>query len=99
MKSALRNNPNNFLIDLEKSLLEELSYVANLEAEFWSVKSRISCVVEGDRNTVFFHNSNLIRRRRNWTSSLKDHMGNWLNGDHKIASFIRQGFLDLFTTS
>lgn len=99
MQSALRNNPNNFLIDLEKSLLEELSSVANLEAEFWSIKSRISCVVEGDRNTVFFHNSNLIHRRRNWTSSLKDHMSNWLNGDHKIASFIRQGFLDLFTTS
>ena len=26
-------------------------------------------------------------------------MGNWLNGEHEIANFIRQGFLDLFTTS
>lgn len=34
MQSALRNNPNNFLIDLEKSLLDELAVVASLEANF-----------------------------------------------------------------
>lgn len=99
VQSALGVNPNNFLIDLEKSLLKELSSVASLEAEFWSMKARISWVVEGDRNTAFFHNSTLIRRRRNRISNLKDRMGNWLTGDYEIANFIRQGFLELFTTS
>ena len=99
MQSALGNNPNNFLIDLEKSLLDELAVVASLEANFWSMKSRISWVVEGDRNTAFFYNFTLIRCRRNRISSLKDRMGNWLNKDHEIANFIRQGFLELFTTS
>lgn len=96
---ALGNNPNNFLIELEKSLLSELSAIDTLEAEFWSMKSRISWVVEGDRNTAFFHNSTLIQQRRNHITSLKDRMGNWLNGETEIANFIRQGFLDLFTTS
>jgi len=99
IQTALGNNPNNFLIELEKSLLSELSTINTLEAEFWSMKSRISWVVEGDRNTALFHNSTLIRRRRNRITSLKDRMGNWLNGETEIANFIRQGFLDLFTTS
>ncbi|KAK9988325.1 hypothetical protein SO802_028564 [Lithocarpus litseifolius] len=57
---ALGNNPNNFLIDLEKSLLAELTTLADLETKYWSLKSRITWVVEGDRNTTFFHNSALI---------------------------------------
>jgi len=99
VQTALGNNLNNFLIDLEKSLLVELSSVANLEAEFWSMKSRISWVFEGDRNTTFFHNLALICRRRNHISSMKDSMDNWLNGDHEIVDFIKQGFINLFTTS
>ncbi|KAK9983648.1 hypothetical protein SO802_033173 [Lithocarpus litseifolius] len=99
IQTALGNNPNNFLVELEKLLLCELSHIANLEAEFWSMKSRISWVVEGDKNTVFFHNSTLFRRRRNRITSMKDRMGNWLIGEHEISFFIRQGFLDLFTTS
>ena len=89
IQTALANNPNSFLINLEKSLLIELEIVSNLEAEFWSMKSRISWVVEGDRNTAFFHTLALIRRRRNCISSMKDRMGNWLNREHDIANFIR----------
>ena len=99
IQTALGNNLKNLLIELEKLLLSELSVIDTLEAEFWSMKSRISWVVEGDRNTTFFHNSTLIRRRRNRITNLKDRMGNWLNGETEIANFIRQGFLDLFTTS
>lgn len=89
MQTTLGNNPNNFLIYLEKSLLVELPSVANLEAEFWSMKSRIAWVVEGDRNTAFFHNLALIRRKRKHISSMKDSMDNWLNGDQEIADFIK----------
>lgn len=48
---------------------------------------------------MFFHNSTLIRRRRNRITSMKDRMGNWLSGEHEIATFIRKGFLELFITS
>lgn len=89
VQTTLGNNPNNFLIYLEKSLLVELPSVTNLEAEFWSMKSRIAWVVEGDRNTAFFHNLALIRRKRKHISSMKDSMDNWLNGDQEIADFIK----------
>ena len=99
VQTALVNNPNNFLIDLEKSLLTNLSSLANLEVEYWSMKSRITWVIEGDRNTTFFHNLALICWRRNHISSMKDSMVNWLNGDQEIVDYIRQGFIHLFTTS
>ena len=53
------------------------------------MKSRIAWVVEGDRNTAFFHNLALIRRKRNHISSMKDSMDNWLNGDQEITDFIK----------
>ena len=98
--SKLRlESPNEFLIELERSLRSELVEISELEADFWSMKACISWVVEGDKNTAFFHTSTLMRRRRNHIVSMKDRMGNWLNNEQDIAIFIRRGFLELFTTS
>ena len=63
------------------------------------MKAHISWMVEGDHNTSFFHTSTLVRRRRNKIHALKDHMGNWLQGDREVAEHIRKGFMDLFSTS
>ena len=49
------------------------------------MKARITWVVEGDRNMAFFHNSALIRRRRNHITSMKDRSGSWLNGEQAIV--------------
>lgn len=57
--------PNNYLIDLERELRDELLEVSKLEEEFWAMKARILWLVEGDRNTSFFHTSVLVHRRRN----------------------------------
>ena len=99
VQMVLANRPNNFLIDLEKSLRVELSEISKQEEEFWSMKARISWMVKGDRNTAFFHTLALVCRRRNHITKMKDRIRNWLNGERDIAEFIRQGFIDLFTTS
>ena len=52
-------------------------------------------MVEGDRNTTFFHNSVLICRRKNRITCMKDSIGNWITGDRQVADFIRQGFIQL----
>ena len=52
-------------------------------------------MVEGDRNTNFFHNSVLIRRRKNRITCMKDSIGNWITGDRQVANFIRQGFIQI----
>ena len=63
------------------------------------MKARISWVVEGDRNSSFFHTFALVRRRRNKIHALKDRMGNWLQGDREVAEHIRKEFMDLFSSS
>ena len=89
VQSVLANRPSSFLINLEKGLRVEYSEVMRLEEGFWSMKSCITWIIEGDRNTAFFHTSALVRRRRNKITCIKDGVGNWLNGDSVIVEFIR----------
>ena len=63
------------------------------------MKSRITWLVKGDKNTAFYHTSTLVRRNRNRISCLKDHLGNWMNEVGKIANFIRNGYSELFTVT
>jgi len=63
------------------------------------MKARITWLVEGDRNTFFFHTSALVRRRRNRISCIKDRARNWIHGERDIADFLRLGFIELFSSS
>ena len=96
---ALSNNPNNFMSCLEQELRTELAEVSKLEEEFWAMKSRITWLVKGDRNTSFYHTSALVRRSRNCINCLKDNKGNWLTEESDIANYIKTGFASLFMTS
>lgn len=98
IQECLSQKPNSFLIDLEGKFRLEYAEVAKLEEEFWAIKARILWLVKGDRSTSFYHTSTLVRCKRNHILCMKDKVGNWLNGEREIASFIRQGFLDLFTS-
>ena len=95
---SLAASPNTRLINLEKMLRSEFAKVAKLEEEFWAMKSRILWLVEGDRNTSFYHTAALVHRRRNRIVCMQDRMGNWIDGNREISEFIREGFLDLFTS-
>lgn len=63
------------------------------------MKARITWLIEGDKNTGFFHTSALVWRRRNRISCLKDQVGNWINGDREVAHFLRCGYAELFISS
>ena len=91
--------PSNSLLDLENNLLKELDVVLGQEQELWSLKSRINWMIQGDRNTAFFHVSTLIRRKRNQILAIKNGVGDWLYAEGEIMDFIRKGFIDTFTTS
>ena len=96
---ALANGPNSFLIRLDKQLSEEFWEVNQQEEEFWSVKSRYNWLIQGDRNTAFFHTSTMIRRKRNKISCLKDRVGNIIHEKEEIAVLLRDGFSSIFETS
>ncbi|GMI80935.1 hypothetical protein like AT1G43760 [Hibiscus trionum] len=51
-----------FLIDLEKELKLDLAKVLKDEESLWRQKSRNSWILDGDRNTRFFHASTIVRR-------------------------------------
>uniref|UniRef100_A0A2N9I899 Reverse transcriptase domain-containing protein n=1 Tax=Fagus sylvatica TaxID=28930 RepID=A0A2N9I899_FAGSY len=71
---SLASSPNSFLVNLEKQLRLEFLDILQLEEEFWAMKSRINWIVQGERNTNFFHTSVVVRRKRNRIVSLKDNL-------------------------
>ncbi len=99
IQCSLATRPSDFLVVLKKKLRLEYLGVLQQEEEFWSVKSRYNWLIQGDRNTAFFHSSTLVRRKRNRILSLKDNMGNWVHLAAEVATLVRNGFIDLFCTS
>ena len=67
--------PSSSLLDLENNLLKDLDVVLGQEQELWALKSRINWMVQGDRNTAFFHVSTLVRRKRNQILAIKNGVG------------------------
>lgn len=50
---------------LEKDLLADLDTVLAQEEIFWDKKSESDWLIQGDRNTRYFHTKTIIRRRKN----------------------------------
>ncbi|KAA3472641.1 reverse transcriptase [Gossypium australe] len=63
---------------LEKKLKEQLNLTLHQEETLWFQKSREKWVVQGDRNTKYFHTVTLVRRRRNKIEGLQNDMGEWI---------------------
>ena len=93
----MAERPLRFLITLEKHLQAELLNVMNQEEELWSLKSRVNWMVQGDRNTSFYHVSTLIRRKRNKILNLKDSQGEWINDLTAVMEHVRNSFAKLFS--
>ncbi|GKV14797.1 hypothetical protein SLEP1_g25615 [Rubroshorea leprosula] len=65
-------NFSHFLWNLEKELIQEFERVLKLEEDLWFMKSRTNWIVEGDRNTKFFHLSTIKHRSKNRILGLKN---------------------------
>lgn len=65
IQRAMAEKPSSSRIALEKDLQSALASVLNQEEELWSLKSRLNWMIQGDRNTAFYHMTTLIRRKRN----------------------------------
>uniref|UniRef100_A0A2N9GVI8 Reverse transcriptase domain-containing protein n=1 Tax=Fagus sylvatica TaxID=28930 RepID=A0A2N9GVI8_FAGSY len=96
---ALAANPSESLFRIEKNLREDYFNILKIEEDFWALKSRVGWVVEGDRNTKFFHTSTLMRRRSNKIVRLRNSVGEWITNSNLIRLHIQRGFVDLFSTS
>ncbi|KAK9990872.1 hypothetical protein SO802_025857 [Lithocarpus litseifolius] len=98
VQKAMSNNPNDFLIQLEKNLTKEYIDIMQHEEEFWALKSLLNWAELGDRNTAFFHTTTLVRRHRNKIRSIQNSVGEWITDDEGVKKHILLGFQQLFQT-
>ncbi|XP_057871826.2 uncharacterized protein LOC131078174 [Cryptomeria japonica] len=69
---------------LENELKKEYNEVLKTEEIYWRDKSRKLWMIEGDRNTKFFHASSKARRIHNKITAIKDEKGQWQMDDEDI---------------
>ena len=99
IQKAIAAHPSHSPLELVKVLQNDLNALLDQEEELWVQKSRISRLIEGDRNTAFHHISTIVRRRRNKISYIKNEVGEWIQSEVGAMNYIRGGFEKLFTTS
>ena len=96
IQKALAFRPSTFLINLQEQVADEYNQILQLEEEIWAMKARTNCVIFGERNTTFFHQSMLARRSRNRISSIQDENGNWVHNLEGIKEVILSYFKKLY---
>ncbi|KAH7847914.1 hypothetical protein Vadar_031561 [Vaccinium darrowii] len=78
------------------ALEKELGEAWVQEEKFWRQKARILWMVEGDRNTSFFHAKVTQRRKRNAIAGIQNSDGSWCDDPEDIAKEFVQYFHQLF---
>lgn len=68
----------------------------DLKDHFGAIKSRISWLKWGDRNTKFFHATTIQRRNRNRITLLKDANGEWVKEDQPLKEMTETFFKNLY---
>ena len=56
-------------------------------------------MIQGDRNTSFFHVSTLAQRKRNHIAAVKDERELWITEEREVMKHFRAGFQNLYITS
>ncbi|XP_061993650.1 uncharacterized protein LOC133711562 [Rosa rugosa] len=88
---------NHSLINLEAGLIQDYENIRDQENLFWRQKSRDKWLLDGDRNTRFFHLTTLIRRKKNKIEGLFDSHGAWFTDSESMKNISVDFFTDLFS--
>ncbi|GKV21615.1 hypothetical protein SLEP1_g31576 [Rubroshorea leprosula] len=99
IQKALSIKPSTFLSSLEKELSKEYANILKFEEDLWFMKSRTNWVVDGDRNSKFFHLSTIKHRNHNRIHCLRISTDEWVSDQREISNLIVHYFRDLFTSS
>ncbi|KAI9116654.1 hypothetical protein K1719_012312 [Acacia pycnantha] len=84
------------LEDLQKSLWQQLDEVLVQESLIWAQKARSEWLVDGDRNTRFFHSRANGRRKRNFIGALKGEDEAWVYDCDRIKEMVVSHFSTVF---
>ncbi|CAL1381633.1 unnamed protein product [Linum trigynum] len=76
---------------------EELEQTLWQEELLWLQKARNNHILNGDRNTRYFHTAALTRRRKNRITKLQTADGIWVDDPDELRSMARDFYVELFT--
>ncbi|XP_058762472.1 uncharacterized protein LOC131635855 [Vicia villosa] len=85
------------MVRLEKKLQVELSHILKQEEVMWFQRSRTQWLVDGDRNTKYYHLTAVNRRKRNKIVMLKDLNGQWVEDHKQLQLMVTDFYKDLFS--
>ena len=98
-QKALHNNPRStFLHNLERDLEAELIEILNQEESLWYMKSRSNWVMEGERNTTYFHRSVVTKRSSNRILTIRNAVGEDIAEPNRIREHISSAFRSLYSS-
>ncbi|KAK8663698.1 hypothetical protein V6N13_083505 [Hibiscus sabdariffa] len=83
---ALAHRHSSFLVCLEHDLQLKLESLLDQEELLWRQKSRSDWVLQGDRNTAYFHRKAKQRKVRNRITSLQLPDGSWCDDENILRS-------------
>ena len=97
IQKALESHHSDNLVKLETQLSKELNDILNQEELLWLQKSRCDWIQFGDRNTSFFHQRTMTRRRHNKIIWMKDDRGQWISDEDELKAHAINFFTKLYT--
>jgi hypothetical protein len=81
----------------KKSIEMELDSLLEQEEIYWIQRGRANWLMQGDRNTSYFHNAATAQKKRNLIRRLLDDTGVWKEGTD-LNSHVVNYFTNLFTS-
>ena len=83
--------------EVEK-LIKDLEEVWLREEKYWFQRSRIKWLADRDKNSKFFHQITVQRRRMNKILCIKDENGRWIEEESEIQENLKNFDTCLFKT-
>jgi hypothetical protein len=97
IQNSLHNGtPHGGLWQLENKLQTELSQILKKEELMWFQCSRAKWLMDGDRNTRYYHIKTIRRRRRNNIVMLKNDQGDWVEDNNLLQEMVNNYYKQLF---
>ncbi|PNX75251.1 ribonuclease H, partial [Trifolium pratense] len=84
---------------LEYKLQAELNNILEKEELMWFQRSRAKWLIDGDRNTRYYHTKTISRRRRNNILMLKNDHGEWIEDVEQLQRMAKEFFQNLFSNT
>ncbi|KAA3460126.1 reverse transcriptase [Gossypium australe] len=96
IQKALDQSNSRRLANLEMEVRDELESVLNHEELLWRQKARCDWLQFGDRNTKFFHNRTMQRRKFNRIMAIRISDGEWCSEQETLREEAVKFFEDLY---